>query len=89
MSLAEEEEEEDDEPISGGLNLTPLAVDIPLTGLSEDDQLALAVRPLPIPQEKNELPGWQVLFITALQVLNLLSLLHFLCCASPVKISSP
>lgn len=42
--IVEEEEEEEDEPSLGGLNLTPLAIDIPLTGLSEEQQLALAIK---------------------------------------------
>lgn len=37
-------EEEEDKPILGGLDLTPLAADILLAGLSEEEQLALTVK---------------------------------------------
>lgn len=70
-------EEEEDEPLLGGLDLTPLSIDIPLVELSEEEQLAFAVRASNDTYEKSEQPRWQVLFVIVLQVLGLVSFLSF------------
>lgn len=74
MHLAKEEE---DEPISRGLDLTPLAIDIPLAGLSKEEQLSFAVKASIDTIQENRPTRWQALFMTVLQVLDLLSLILF------------